>query len=102
MHGDSKKNGSAIKGNGSALSDRPMRAFKSKLTPALLSLRVSKPEGGRGVVTCLDPKEISWPKVLSGGPEVPKLSGGLVKAQPVVQVPSFKKGSLVKPNFFSS
>ena len=36
-------------------------------------------------MTCLDPKEISWPKVLSGGPEIPKLTGGLVEAQPVVQ-----------------
>ena len=51
-------------------------------------------------MTCLDPKEISWPKVLSGGPEIPKLTGGLVEAQPVVQVSSFKKGSLVKPSFF--
>ena len=36
MHGDSTENGSAIKGNGSALSGRPMQAFKFKLTPALV------------------------------------------------------------------
>ena len=100
MHGDSTENGSAIKGNGSALSGRPMRAFKFKLTPALLSLRVSKPEGGRRVMTCLDPKEISWPKVLSGGPEIPKITAGLVEAQTVLQVSSFKKGILVKPSSF--
>ena len=51
-------------------------------------------------MTCLDPKKISWLKVLSGGPEVLKLIGRLVEAQPMVQTPSFKKGSLVKPSFF--
>ena len=49
-------------------------------------------------MTWLGDKELSWPKVLSDGPEVTKQTGGLVKAQPVVQVYSQKKGSLVKPN----
>ena len=99
IHGDSIENGSAINGNVSALYGRPTRAFKFKLTPAFLTLRVCKPEGGRRVVTCLGAKEISWPKDLSGGPEVTKQTGGLDEAQPVVQVPSHKKGNLVKPSF---
>ena len=50
-------------------------------------------------MTCLGAKEISWPKDLSGGPEVTKQTGRLDEAQPVVQVPSYKKGNLVKPSF---
>ena len=50
-------------------------------------------------MTCLGAKEISWPKDLTGGPEVTKQTGGLDEAQPVVQVPSHKKGNLVKPSF---
>ena len=50
-------------------------------------------------MTCLGAKEISWPKDLSGGPEVTKQIGGLDEAQPVVQMPSHKEGNLVKPSF---
>ncbi|KAF3970804.1 hypothetical protein CMV_005533 [Castanea mollissima] len=99
IHGGSFENGSAINGNGSAFYGRPTWAFKFTLTPALLALRVCKPEGGRRIVTCMDAKEISWPKDLSVGPEVTKQKGGLDEAQPAVQVPSLKKGSLVKPIF---
>ena len=80
IHGDSIENGSAINGNVSALYGKPTRAFKFKLTPAFLTLRVCKPEGGRRVVTCLGAKEISWPKDLSGGPKVTKQTGGLDEA----------------------
>ena len=97
IHGDFLENDLARNGKGSALYGRPMRAFK--LTPAVLALRVSKPEGGRRIVSYLGAKEISWPKDISGGPEVTKQSGGLEEAQPVVLVPSLKKGSLVKPRF---
>nr|POE85780.1 putative atp synthase 24 kda subunit, mitochondrial [Quercus suber] len=89
-----------VANNGSALYVRPTRAFKFKLTPAFLALRVCKPEGGRRVVTCLSAKEISWPKDFSGGLEITNLTVGLDEAQPVVQVPSLKKGSLVKPSAF--
>ena len=99
IHGDFLENGSARNGNVSALYGRPTRAFKFKLTPALLALRVCKPEGGRRVVSYLGAKEISWTKNFSGGPEASKQIGGLVEAQPVVQVPSIKKGNLVKPSF---
>ena len=50
-------------------------------------------------MTYLGVKEISWPKDFSGGLEVTKQTVGLDEAQPMVQVPSHKKGSLVKPNF---
>ena len=83
IHGDFLENGSARNGNGLALYGRPTRAFKFKfkLTPALLALRVCKPEGGRRVVVSyLDVKEISWTKNFSGGPEVSKQTGGLVEA----------------------
>ena len=99
IHGVSFENGSAINGNGLAFSGKPMRAFKFKLTPAFLALRVCKPEGGRRVVTCLSVEEISWLKDLCVGPEVTKQSGGLDEAQPVVHVPSLKEGSLVKPSY---
>ena len=49
-------------------------------------------------MTVLSAKEIIWPKVVGGGPVVTKLKGGLDEAQPVVQVPSSKKSSLVKPS----
>ena len=51
-------------------------------------------------MTFLNAKEISWPKDVGGGPVVTKLKGGLDEAQPVVQVPPFMKGSLVKPSSF--
>ena len=72
IHGVSFENGSAINGNGLAFSNRPKRAFKFKLTPGFLALRVCKPEGGRCVVTCLSVEEFSWPKDLSVGLEVTK------------------------------
>ena len=97
-HGISFENGSAINGKDTAFSGRPTQAFKFKLTPALLALRVCKPEGGRRVVTCLSVEEISWPKDLSTGPVVTKQSGGLDVAQLVEHVPSVKEGNLVKPN----
>lgn len=50
-------------------------------------------------MTCLGVEEISWPKNLSVRPEVTKQTGGLDEAQPAVQVPLLKKGSLVKPSF---
>ena len=92
IHGDPIVNVSVING-------RPMWTFNFKLTPPILALRVCKPEGGRHIVTCLGVKEFSWPKDLSGGLEVTKQTVGLDEAQPMVQVPSHKKGSLVKPNF---
>ena len=97
-HGVSFENGSARNGNVSALSGRPMRACNFKLTPALLALRVCKLVGGRRIVTLLSAKEISSPKDVGAGPEVTKLKGGLVVAQPVVQMPSITKHRLVKPS----
>ena len=47
---------------------------------------------------CLGAKEFNWPKDLSGGPEVTKLTGGLDKAKPVAPVSSKSKGILIKPN----
>jgi len=94
IHGDFLENGSARNGNVSTLYGRTTWAFKFKLTPALLALRVCKPGGGRRVVSYLGAKEISWTKNFSGGLEVSKQTGGLVEAQPVVQVPSLKKGNL--------
>ena len=40
--------------------------------------------------------EFSWPKALSGRPELINQSGGLAKAQPVETILSLK-GTLVKP-----
>ena len=85
IHGDPIVNVSVING-------RPMRAFNFKLTPAILALRVCKPEGGRRIVTYLGAKD------LSGGPKVTKQTGGLDKAQPVSTVSSQSEGTLVKPN----
>ena len=47
-------------------------------------------------MTYLDAKHFSWPKDVSGGPEIIKHSGGLAQAQPVDTV-SPLKGTLVKP-----
>ena len=80
IHGDYFENVSARNGNVSALSGRPTQACKFKLTPPLLALRVCKPVGGRRIVTVLSAKEIIWPKVVSGGPVVTKLKGGLDEA----------------------
>ena len=44
IHGDPIVNVSVING-------RPTRAFNFKLTPAVLALKVCKPEGGRHIVT---------------------------------------------------
>ena len=49
-------------------------------------------------MTLLSAKEISSPKDVGAGPEVTKLKGGLVVAQPVVQMPSITKHRLVKPS----
>ena len=76
IHGDSTVNISVISG-------RPTRVFNFKLTPAKLALRIYKHEGGRCVVSCLENKALSWPNVLSGGPEFFKPTGGHAKAQPV-------------------
>lgn len=46
IHGVSCENGSTINGNVSAFYGRPTWAFKFKLTPACLALRVCKPKGG--------------------------------------------------------
>ena len=59
-------------------------------------MRVCKIEGRKHSVTYLDAKDFSWPKDVSGGPEIIKHSGGLAKAQPVDTV-SPLKGTLVKP-----
>ena len=75
-----------------------MLSFNFKLTPAILALRVCKPEGGRRSVTCLGAKDFKWSKDLSGGPEVTKQTGGIVKAQLMAIVPSLSEGTLVKPN----
>ena len=75
-----------------------MLSFNFKLTPAILALRVCKPEGGRRIVTCLGAKDFRWPKDLSGGPKVTKQIGGIVKAQLMAIVPSLSEGTLVKPN----
>ena len=53
-------------------------------------------EGGKRSMTYLDAKDFSWPKDVSGGPDIIKLSGGLAQAQPVDNV-SPLKGILVKP-----
>ena len=53
-------------------------------------------EGGKHSVTYLDAKDFSWPKDVSGGPDVINLFGGLAQAQPVDNV-SPLKGILVKP-----
>ena len=76
----------------------PRGLISFELTPAVLALRVCKPEGGRRVVTCLGATEIKWPKVLSGGPEILDFIGGLVIAQPES---SLSEDILVKPKPFN-
>nr|POF14618.1 hypothetical protein CFP56_64680 [Quercus suber] len=100
IHGDSTENGSVINGKVSVKNGRPTRAFIFKLTPAVLNLRVSKPEGGRRYVTCLVDKEFKGPKAVGGGLDITAPSGGLVKAQPMATVPSLSEGTLVKPKSF--
>ena len=100
IHGDLIENVSIINGNVSVINGKPTQTFNFKLTPAILALRVCKPEGGRRFVTYLGAKEFKWPKVLSGGPEITKQSDGLVKAQLVAIVSSLNEGTLVKPNSF--
>ena len=51
MHGKPIENVSVIKGNVSAFSGIPTRAFQFKLTPATLALRVCMTENGRRSVT---------------------------------------------------
>ena len=91
IHGDPIVNVSVING-------RSTWAFIFKSTPAVLALSVCKPEGGRRFVTCLGAKEFSWPKDLSGRPEVTKQTGGFDKAQPMAPISSISEGILVKSN----
>ena len=100
IHGDLIENVSIINGNVSVINGKPTQTFNFKLTPAILALRVCKPEGGRRFVTYLGAKEFKWPKVLSGEPEITKQSDGVVKAQLVAIVSSLSEGTLVKPNSF--
>ncbi|XP_065615874.1 uncharacterized protein LOC136061702 [Quercus suber] len=89
-------NGFVLNGNVSVINGRPMRACTFKLTPAFLALRVCKSEGGKRTVTALGAKDVSWPKMSSGGPEHFNQSGGLVKAHPVDTTLALK-GTLDKP-----
>ena len=66
------------------------------MTPAFLALRVYKSEGRKHTVTNLGAKDVSWPKVSSGGPEILTQFGGPIKAHPVVTSLALK-GTLVKP-----
>ena len=50
IHGDHTENGSVFNGKVSVKNGRPMRVFNFKLTPAVLDMRVCKPEGGRRYV----------------------------------------------------
>ena len=67
------------------------------MTPAFLALRVYKSEGRKHTVTNLGAKDVSWPKVSSGGPEILTQFGGPIKAHPVVTSLALK-GTLVKPS----
>ena len=104
-------NGLGLNGNVSVINGRPTRACTFKMTPAVSALRVCKSEGGKRIVTNLGAKDVSWPKVSSGGPgakdvswpkassggpEILTQSGGPVKAQPVVSSLALK-GTLVNP-----
>ena len=104
-------NGLGLNGNVSVINGRPTRACTFKMTPAVLALRVCKSEGGKRIVTNLGAKDVSWPKVSSGGlgakdvswpkvssggPEIITQSGGPVKAHPVFSSLALK-GSFVKP-----
>ena len=90
------ENGLGLKGKISVINGRLTRTCTFKLTPACLALRVCKIEGGKRSVTYLDAKDFSWPKDVSGGPEIFKHSGGLAQAQTVDTI-SPLKGTLVKP-----
>ena len=94
--GGHAENGLVLKGKVSIFNGKPTRTCTFKLTPTCLALRVCKMEGGKRSVTYLDAKEFSWPKDVSGGPDIINLSSGLAQAQPVVNV-SPLKGILVKP-----
>ena len=97
IHGDHTENGSVFNGKVSVKNGRPMRVFNFKLTPAVLDMRVCKPEGGRRYVICMGTKEFRGGKVVGGGLEITKTSGGLFKAQSVATVPSLSEGILVNP-----
>ena len=86
-------NGLVLNGNVSVINGRPTWTCIFKLTPATLALKVCKTEGGKRSVYGMDKNQFSWPKVLSGGPELIIQSDGLAKAQPVESL----KGILVKP-----
>nr|POE83745.1 hypothetical protein CFP56_06069 [Quercus suber] len=94
--GGHAENGLVIKGKVSVINGRPTQTCTFKLTPACLALRVSKSEGGKRSVTYLDAKNFSWPKEVSGRPEILKHFGGLAQAQPVDTL-SPLKGNLVNP-----
>ena len=89
-------NGFVLNGKVSVINGRPTRTVTFKLTPALLALRVSKPEDGKRFVTYMGSKVFNWPKASSGGPEPINQSGGLVKAHPM-ETDSSLKGTLVIP-----
>ena len=89
-------NGSVLNGKVSVINGRPMRNVTFKLTPALLALRVSKPEDGKRFATYMVSKVFNWPKASSGGLEPINQSGGLVKAHPM-ETDSSLKGTLVIP-----
>ena len=86
-------NGLVLNGNVLVINGRSTRTCIFKLTPATLALKVCKTEGGKRSVYCMDKNEFSWPKVLSGGPELIIQSDGLAKAQLVESL----KGTLDKP-----
>ena len=74
------ENGLVLKGKISVINGKPTRTCTFKLTLACLALRVCKIEGGKRLVTYLDAKDFSWPKNLSGEPEILKHPGGLAQA----------------------
>ena len=60
-----------------------------------------KSEGRKRIVTNLGAKDVSWPKVSSGGLEILNQFGGPVKAHPV-DTSLALKGTLVKPGPFKA
>nr|POE97488.1 hypothetical protein CFP56_05481 [Quercus suber] len=94
--GGHAENGLVLKGKVSVINGRTTRTCTFKLNHASLALRVCKMEGGKRYVTYLDAKDFSWPKDVSGGPEIIKHSGGLAEAQ-LVESDFPLKGILVKP-----
>ena len=92
--------GLVLNDNVAVINGRPTWAFTFKLTPVALALKVCKPKGRKHSVTCMGKKDFSWPKVLSGGPEIVKQSDGLVKAHSVETILPLK-GNFVKPRSFS-